>query len=104
MCKALRFLLLVFITALAPGLQALTDPTQPSYYRDASKKQSLHLESILFGENRRVAVINGKALTEGDRIGSAKIISITKDNVKLKRSGELFTLQLQRITIRQENK
>lgn len=86
----------------APSAYALTDPTRPGQYHAAGPKIHLKLESVLFSESRRVAVINGKVLAEGERIGSAKVVSIGKDSVRLRRGGKTVRLTLQAPTIRQE--
>lgn len=91
------------LAAWAPlQLQALTDPTRPAEYRAAAQRISFNLESILFSNARRVAVINGKVLAEGERIGDATVTSIGKDSVRLQQSGRVIRLTLQRPLIRQE--
>lgn len=95
-------ILWVLVLGIAPGVQALTDPTQPSNYRTATKEPSLHLESVLSSEHRKVAVINGVVLSVGERIGSARVVAITENTVKLRRGGKEFSLQLKRASIRQE--
>lgn len=92
------------VAVLAPThAHALKDPTQPGEYRAATKRVNLNLESILFSDTRRVAVINGKALQEGEKLGSARVLSIGKDVVRVQQQGKTYNLTLQRPTIRQEN-
>lgn len=91
--------LAAFKTAQA---QALADPTRPAQYHPAAAQAKLNLQSILFGNSRRVAVINGKALTEGERIGGARILSISKDMVRLKRGDKIVRLKLDNASIRRE--
>ena len=81
---------------------ALTDPTRPSSFRAQARQESLRLESILFSDTRKVAVINGKALAQGDSIGSATVTAINRNSVKLKRSGKVLVLEIQHPSIRQE--
>lgn len=95
--------IIVVSVAIPSQVCALTDPTQPVQYRAATKRVNLNLESILFSEARRVAVINGKALQEGEKLGSARVISIGKDVVRVQQQGKTYDLKLQRPTIRQEN-
>ena len=54
-------------------------------------------------ESRKVAVINGNVVAEGDSIGSTKIIQIKSDSVTVNRDGKSKTLELKRTSIRQEN-
>lgn len=48
--------------------------------------KSLHLQLILYGQNRRVAMINDKAYTEGQEVESMKVEKILSDRIIL-RSG-----------------
>lgn len=82
--------------------QALVDPTQPEGYKKERKQTILRVESILFSAARKVAVINGKVVSEGDRVDQAKIISISKDSVKVSSDGKYSILKLNRTSIRQE--
>ncbi len=101
--KLLPVFLTFFVSlAIMPVAQALTDPTKPATFQQSAKSESLKLESILFGASRKVAVINGKALSEGDRIDNKTIIRISKDSVQVSDSGVEITLTLKRPTIRQE--
>ena len=60
------------------------------------------LESILFGETRRIAIINGSVVTEGEEHDLGKVVSIAKDSVKINSDGKLIQLDLHRPSIRQE--
>ena len=100
-----RGILLLLVSVQLVSAQvvlALKDPTQPSSYRAVSKKQSLRLESILFSDARKVAVINGTVVAEGDSIGNAKIIRIDRDSVRVSSGGNSVELVLHRAAIRQE--
>lgn len=81
---------------------AITDPTRPEQYRAAPARVSYHLESILFSNSRRVAIINGKVLAEGESIGGATVTAIAKDSVRLQRSGRIIRLSLQHPNIRRD--
>lgn len=94
---------LALLLVIAPVGFALQDPTQPEQYRPARQGAALKLESILFSPDRRVAVINGKALVEGERLGNARVITIGKDSVRVQQGGKIVNLKLKRPTIRQDN-
>ena len=99
------FKLAILITTLlfVSTAFALSDPTRPSGFRAApAKEQALQLETILIGEQRKIAVINGKALTEGERIGEATVVQINKHKVQVKKAGKMINLEPRRISIRQE--
>ena len=99
---SLPVLVLAIWATAVPPVSALTDPTRPSSYRAASKSQSLRLESILFSDNRRVAVINGAVVSEGDTVGRIKILQIDKNSVRVNNSGNIVELVLHRAAIRRE--
>jgi MSHA biogenesis protein MshK len=79
---------------------ALTDPTRPTdpatYFGtgNAAHASGWTLQSILFGSDRRVAVINGTRVQEGDRIGSARVVRIRDSQVLLDTGGRSLTLHL----------
>ncbi|MCX6902857.1 MAG: hypothetical protein NTW03_05160, partial [Verrucomicrobia bacterium] len=43
----------------------------------------LKLQGIIIGKNERTAILNGKPFYEGDRIGNARIVAITRDGVSV---------------------
>mgnify|MGYP000179797978 CR=1 FL=1 len=97
------FTLLSFVFVVAPvAVHALDDPTRPSSFRAAKKAETLKLESILHSEVRKVAVINGQVLAEGESIGSKKVVHIGKESVRLANGNQELTLTLKRSSIRQE--
>lgn len=102
MFKLLQLGLLTLILLVSQQAQCLQDPTRPTSYRAVGKKQQLKLESVLVSPSRRVAVINGQVVGEGDKIGSAKVIQIRKEGVKISNNGKLVELVLKRPAIRQE--
>ncbi|MFT5693250.1 MAG: MSHA biogenesis protein MshK [Oceanicoccus sp.] len=96
-------LVFVLTTASFDFVYGLQDPTQPSNFRAADSTTSvLTLESILISGDRRVAVINGKAITEGESAGGVKVVSIDKDSVRVLHSGNVLKLMLNSVSIRQE--
>jgi hypothetical protein len=66
-------------------------------------QRSLKLESILYSTDRRVAVISGKVLAEGDSIENKIVTAITKDAVTLTSNGKALILKLQHTSIRKGN-
>jgi len=82
---------------------SLQDPTRPvSFTAAASADTALTLESILLGPARRVAVINGKVVAEGDSVAGATIVAINKNSVRLRHRGQAVELVLSVTAIRQE--
>ncbi len=94
-------LLLGLSMSLAQPAQALYDPTRPTdptlyFGRSAqpvpSRPWTLH--SILRGPDRRIAIINGKRVREGERVGSAKVLRIGDSHVLLQTGKRRLTLRL----------
>jgi hypothetical protein len=92
-------LLICCMAALGSAL-AVTDPTRPTdpaaYFGTAGTVDSngWALQSILFASDRRIAVINGTRVKEGDRIDSARVLRILDSQVLLDTGGRRLTLHL----------
>jgi len=68
--------------AIVRAESSLPDPTRPaSHVSKAVAAKSYRLDSVMTGEGRQLAFINGKAVTVGDRIGIGRIQSISKNEV-----------------------
>lgn len=94
-------LVLAMSVGMQPVVLAFDDPTKPSNFRVKRAAPTLKLESILYSDTRKVAVINGKVLAEGESIGNKKIIHIEKNRVRLVSGKKELTLTLKRPSIRQ---
>jgi len=97
-------LLLAFMAVVGIGFaDALQDPTKPSNFRKVeSAASTFQLESILISGYRRVAVINGVAVAEGETISGAKVVAIEKGSVRIFSNGSVLKLILNSVSIRQE--
>lgn len=96
----------IFLGMLCLGLfgtnsvWAVNDPTRPmdpSQYFGSTRTPGtgdMNLQSILVAPERRVVVINGIRLQEGDRIGSARVVLIQDSQVVLETSRGRHTLRL----------
>lgn len=95
-------LLLVFgLPGLAGAADGLNDPTRPPQTVSAAHSVEQapvmprwELQAILVGEERRVAVINGRPLREGGRLEGATLVRIAADKVLLRYQGTTVTLKL----------
>jgi len=93
-------LLLILWLGLSGNLYALNDPTRPVdpalYFGtgQARNGSGWSLQSILSSPERRIAIINGSRVREGDRIGSARVVRIRDSHVLLKTGGRTVTLRL----------
>ncbi|MBC7982330.1 MAG: hypothetical protein H7Y02_00595, partial [Candidatus Obscuribacterales bacterium] len=54
----------------------------------AQKPAGPRLSAVLFSGERRVAVIDGRAVQEGDRVRDAVVVEIFVDGVRLARAGQ----------------
>jgi len=95
--------ILLGLATLASHVQAagqlLSDPTRPydSEWYTQNKPQTgntYNLESTLVSSARRVAVINGIQVTEGDTLGNATVVRIGKYEVTLQSPNRQINLKL----------
>jgi MSHA biogenesis protein MshK len=101
MARFLTGLLLVLL--LAGKAAALKDPTRPidpALYFGSGNIGGWALQSILFSNNRRIAIINGTRVQEGDRIGSARVIHIQDSLVVLETGNRTLKLRLRPHTLK----
>ena len=85
----------------ASAQSALVDPTRPPSMAAAGGRggapeqaASQRLQSILISPTRRLAVIDGRTVTEGSRIDAATVVQIAETRVTLRQGAELMTLEL----------
>lgn len=93
----------LLIPGLVPRLPAgtLQDPTRPTPGALFQSSQDPRpgtaiwtLNSTLVADDRRVAVINGTHVSEGESVGGARVLRIRKTDVLLQAPGRQVTLQL----------
>jgi len=93
-------LMCVLLIARPVGGTALIDPTRPaSPHRRSSddpvrNQGGWRLDSTLVAPDRRVAVINGKQVSEGESVDGARVIAIHQLEVRIQAPGRRMTLQL----------
>jgi hypothetical protein len=89
--------LLLSMTAKTAMSDRLVDPTQPAHTRSANTAESLpavRVEAILQSGERRLAIVNGKVVRAGDRVGSIHILEVHIDGVRYSRGGETNVARL----------
>ncbi len=97
--------LIIFAVSLsvwAVNADQLQDPTKPYDWgvtqagkdQDAEEEElpELKLSSIIYSVQRRLAIINGQMVKEGDVVDQAKVIRIKPKFVLVNRYGESMTL------------
>jgi MSHA biogenesis protein MshK len=82
--------------------QALADPMRPpavpgpapAEAAGDSAKAAARLQSVLISPGRRVAVIDGRVVQLGERVGDARLVAISESQVVLQRASGRETLKL----------
>lgn len=100
--RNIRSLYLASLLLMTNGLvlAQLKDPTRPPVspsggaIEEDNAATGWTLSSILVSPQRRVAIINGKAVTAGEILAGAKVLSISEKSVKLEFRGEVLLLNL----------
>lgn len=101
------FILMSGLTSMLVMAQ-LDDPTRPPDFVTAvateadavEQEEGWTLTSILVSPQRRVAIINGKPLREGESLAGAKVMKINLSGVKLRHKGALINLPLLPIAVK----
>ena len=83
---------LVAVAAVAAEMGDLPDPTNPAGY--ATGASSSGVQSILITPRDKQAVIHGRTLRVGDRVGDAVIVDIQSYEVILNRGGRESRMRL----------
>jgi hypothetical protein len=90
--------LLLTMTAQSALADRLTDPTRPANAKAISSGQKLEaavrLEAILRSEGSHLAIVNGKVVRAGDRIGTTRIDAVFPDGIRYTRDGRTHTARL----------
>lgn len=93
--------LLLMSAAAAAGAQpGLGDPTRPTSLSEpqestrAAQMPRWRLQSTLIADDRRVAVINGRIVSVGERIEGATLLEVRSDGVTLQQDGQRLNLRL----------
>lgn len=80
----------------SPAL-ALEDPTRPSGFQapvEAPQPEvSFSLDSIMIGGDKRLAVINGQMVREGQTLEQARVLRVAADRVVLSVDGQQRVLR-----------
>ena len=97
-------LMLTVTTALLLGVVTTAnaepdrDPTRPysqeSIASPGSRSTAFNVSAILVSETRRVAIVNGRRVIEGDSINGAVVVEINKDALRLNLNGKELTMRL----------
>ncbi len=97
---------------LSPAQGGLSDPTRPPDYQAVSAGTAgavaapqWALKSILISPSRRSAVLNGRAVKEGEQLeGGVKVLKIQPGSVLLKGAQGEFSVNLLSVSIKMPDK
>jgi len=95
--RELMFIGILFATAWVSAQEAMRDPTRPLDFRAQTSSAPLTLNSILIGDGRRLAIINGEQLSEGGVIpgtGGVRLRRIQAQTVLLEQGDRRWRLSL----------
>lgn len=102
-----RYLLAAALAALPAAVGALDDPMRPPMASSAgrgkvirSEEPGLALTATTIARDRRVAVINGKSVIEGDSVGGAKVVEILPTQVRLRQGESEKVLRLLPVSVK----
>ena len=96
---------LLFGPLLTDGAEVLRDPTRPYSAKPVAepttvkgiataKATRFSVSAILVSQKRRVAIVNGKRVSEGDQVDGATVVKILADRLRLDLDGKEFTTRL----------
>lgn len=99
-CSSVLLILYMSYSPLTVCASELIDPTRPATRLETSSPtrvaapRSWTLESTLVAADRRVAVINGKLVSEGESVDGARVVEIRNLDVLIQTASRRMTLQL----------
>ena len=100
MSRRLLALWLLAAPVLCLAQAGLGDPTRPTSLSDpgaaakAAQAPRWRLQSTLVADDRKVAVINGRTVSQGEHIEGATLLEVRRDGVTLQQDGLRLILRL----------
>ena len=92
---------LLALPAAVSAQHSLGDPTRPTSLSEpdesaekATQAVRWRLQSTLIADDRKVAVINGRTVSQGERIEGATLLEVRSDGVTLQEDGQRRVLRL----------
>lgn len=105
MSDRLIALALALATGAATAQPGLGDPTRPTALAEPESTRSVEvkprwrLQSTLVGDTRRLAVINGRTVAQGERIDGATLKEVRQEGVTLEIEGRRVELRVVPVTV-----
>lgn len=96
-----RIILSVCIGVSVAQAGQFQDPTRPDTYEGAVPSSQQHvLSAIIINHSRRLAMIDGRVVKEGESIGDSRVVSISDNVVQLDTPNGTVNLSLQSVDIK----
>ena len=84
--------------ALAGSEELLSDPTRPwsakSSVAAPTSAAGVRVTAIFTSEMRRIAIVNGQRVSEGDQVDGATVVEILADSCRLDLLGKAITTRV----------
>ncbi len=95
--------LLVMVPGAVRGDKPLRDPTRPAFATAVVKVPGAQfsVSAIFIADMRRVAVVNGQLVGEGDEVAGARVEHIEPGLLTLRYRGKLLTARLKTAKVRE---
>ncbi len=90
-------IILLFGPLLTNGAELLRDPTRPYSVMPVvmpAIAASFTVTAIFMSDKRRVAIVNGQRVSEGDQVDGATVVEILGDRLRLDHRGTEVTTRL----------
>jgi len=106
--QACRIVLLGSLALMmVPAAAQLDDPTRPPGYRlytpgGQQSGPSWYVNTLKISEHERIAIVNGRRVQVGDRVGGARVLDIQPSYVRLRYQQEEVAIRLVPGTIRKQ--
>jgi hypothetical protein len=100
--------LFLLLTGAVAHSGELRDPTRPATLGRptvTSLESGVRLEAVLGTGEARRAIVNGRIVRAGDRVGSVQITEITNDSIQYVQSGRTHVAKLptQKVAVRKSS-
>lgn len=91
--------LILAVACSSAAAESLPDPTRPSgaamaESEAADRPRGPVLQSVLNSSGRKLAIISGQSVRQGDKVGNARVVSIRDTEVVLVQGKETQVLKL----------
>lgn len=80
--------------ATAGAIESLPDPTRPASFHNAREAGQGGLQTTVVSDGRRVAVIDGRMVNIGDKVGDAVVVDIRPYEVVLRSNSGTRVLRM----------